>query len=60
MKVLAVAIVVPLCIDTTGYTRVVIVEYAKRRLALLERNGGVRDFVEHPRIIRCSARRSHC
>lgn len=60
MKVLAVAIVVPLRIDTTGYTRVVIVEYAQRRLAFLERNGGVRDFVEHPRIIRCSARRGHC
>ncbi len=60
MKVLAVAIVVPFRIDTTGYTRVVIIEYAQRRLALLERNGGVSDFVEHPRIIRCSARRSHC
>jgi hypothetical protein len=33
MKVLAVAIVVPLRIDTTGYTRVVIVEYAQRRLS---------------------------
>ena len=51
MKMLAVAVVVPLRLNTPDDTRIVALKHMQNGMALFKRNGGIRNFVGHPRII---------